>query len=150
MRKVRIAVIVFVIIGAIAAMLIYNRAKVKANVANDVIGAIPVSVTNMMKQTLHDTLALTGTIAANNDVIVMSEAEGKVTAVLAIVGDFKAAGSALVQIDDELNASAGSRANNYDRAKKNSTVINRSIRKTLFPTSKRKPHIRRSNSPSRN
>jgi RND family efflux transporter MFP subunit len=50
---------------------------------------------------------------------VISETQGKVTAVFAQVGDYKTAGSVLVQVDDELKKAALMSAEaNYEKAKK--------------------------------
>ena len=68
---------------------------------------------------LSEHLSLTGTIAANNDVAVLSETEGRVTKVLVDIGDRVKAGDVLVQVDDELKqASYASAEVNYEKMKK--------------------------------
>ena len=78
-----------------------------------------VSVDHAVKKTLSKTLSIVGIINANNDVNVISETQGKVTQVFAKVGDYKPAGSVLVQVDDELKKAALMSAEaNYEKAKK--------------------------------
>ncbi|HUN67088.1 MAG TPA: efflux RND transporter periplasmic adaptor subunit [Bacteroidota bacterium] len=90
----------------IIAVLFYNKSRMAAEAKNDVITTVPVSVTVVKQRPLHDVRAFTGTIAANNDVAIISETQGKVTAVLADVGDVKSAGAGLVQVDSELKKAA--------------------------------------------
>jgi len=60
-----------------------------------------------------------GTIAANNDVTIISETQGRVVKVSAQVGDFKAAGSVLVEVDSELKEANYKTAQmSYEKAKK--------------------------------
>ncbi|MDL1893836.1 efflux RND transporter periplasmic adaptor subunit, partial [Sphingobacteriales bacterium CHB3] len=84
-----------------------------------VITSYPVSVANVTKSQLSETLSLVGTIAANSDVAIVSETQGRVVAINANVGDFKSSGAMLVQIDDELKKAEFIKAEvNYERAKK--------------------------------
>jgi RND family efflux transporter MFP subunit len=119
MKKTKIIAVSALIIGVIIAVLLYNKSKMAANSKNDILGAIPVSVITAGKMKLTDSHSLAGTIIANNDVAIVSETEGKVTAVLAKVGDYKIAGSTLLQIDDELKKAAYATAEvNYEKSKK--------------------------------
>ncbi len=77
-----------------------------------------VSVVTAAKQSISDNFSLMGTIAANNDVVVMSETQGRVVKVNAQVGDYKTAGSVLVEVDDELKEANYKAAKmNYEKAK---------------------------------
>lgn len=104
---------------AILAILFNNKARMKANSRTDLVGAFPVSVVRTDRKPLDRDLSLVGTIVANNDVAIVSETSGRVTRVLATVGDYRPAGAVLIQIDDELKAAAFETADvNYQRAKK--------------------------------
>jgi RND family efflux transporter MFP subunit len=102
----------------ILAILFYNKAQMAAKAKNDVMTAVPVSTTIVKKQQLHDTRSFVGVIAANNDVPIISETQGKVTAVLSEVGRFVQAGAGLIQVDDELKKAALAAAEvNFEKAR---------------------------------
>jgi HAE1 family hydrophobic/amphiphilic exporter-1 len=68
---------------------------------------------------MAENLSLIGMVAANNDVAVLSETQGRITAVLANVGDEKRAGAVLIHVDDELKqANLASAEVSYQKAKK--------------------------------
>jgi RND family efflux transporter MFP subunit len=86
---------------------------------SEILGSIPVSAATVGMQKGGDDRTLVGTVVANNDVAIVSETQGRVTGVLAEVGDHKKAGSVLVQIDDELKKANFSAAEvNYLKAKR--------------------------------
>lgn len=119
MKKTKIIAVSVLVVGTIIMVLLYNKSKMTAKSKNDILGAIPVSVTTVSKMQIADTHSLSGTITANNDVTIVSETEGKITAVMAKVGDYKTAGSILVQVDDELKKASYSTAEvNYEKTKK--------------------------------
>jgi RND family efflux transporter MFP subunit len=119
MTRTRIIVISALVAGVIITILFNNRATINAKSHNDFLGAVPVSVAEVERQKLSEDLSLVGTIVASNDVAIVAEVPGKVTAVLAQVGDFKPAGSAIIQIDDEVKKAAFEQAEaNYERAKR--------------------------------
>ncbi len=117
-RKKAVLVTLAAIVGIIA-VLIYNKSRMAAESKTDVMTSIPVSITTVSRQQISNDRSLVGTIVANNDVAIMSETQGKVTAIMAEVGQYKPAGSPLVQIDDELKkANYESAETNYEKAKK--------------------------------
>jgi RND family efflux transporter MFP subunit len=119
MNRTRVIIISALAVGIIITILLNNRATINAKSRNDFQGAVPVSVAEVREQKLSENLSLVGTIAANNDVPIVAEVPGKVTAVLAQVGDFKQAGSAIVQIDDEVKKAAYEQAQAvHERAKR--------------------------------
>lgn len=119
MKKRRAVVISIVFLAAIVAILLYNRSRIQAKSRSQAITSVPVSVVKAKKQQLSETLSLVGTITANNDVAIVSETAGRVVAVHAMVGDYKPAGSVLIQVDDELKSAAFATAEaNYQRAKR--------------------------------
>jgi RND family efflux transporter MFP subunit len=78
-----------------------------------------VSVVKASKKDVTDSFSQVGTIVAYNDVAVVSETSGRVVKVSAEVGDYKPAGSVLVEVDSELREAAFKAANvAYEKAKK--------------------------------
>ena len=61
----------------------------------------PVKVTPVTEQTLHRAVEVVGTLAAEDDVTVSSEAEGRVSALRADLGDRVKTGQILVELDAE-------------------------------------------------
>jgi len=119
MKKIKTYSIVLIVLVLIITVLMHNRSQIKAETAKQAIDAYPVSVTTVGEKNIADDIDLVGTIDANNDVAIVSEAQGKVTKVLADVGDYRPAGSVLIQIDDELALAAMNTAQvNLDKARK--------------------------------
>ena len=107
------------ILVAIVATLIYNKSKMEAKAKTNIVTSYPVSVAAVSKMQLSETLSLVGTIAANYDVAIVSETQGRVVGVNANVGDYKNATAVLIQVDDELKKAEFMKAEvNYERAKK--------------------------------
>ena len=78
-----------------------------------------VSVVKAVKKEVTDSFSQVGTIVAYNDVAVISETSGRVVKVDAEVGDYKPAGSVLVEVDSELKEAAYKAADvTYEKAKK--------------------------------
>lgn len=99
-------VISVLVVVAIVATLFYNKSKMNAATRNAIKDTYYVTVANSETKTLSDSLSISGTIVANSDVNIVSEASGKVTAVMVKAGDFKSAGSVLIKLDDELKRAA--------------------------------------------
>src|SRR3972149_7551243 len=119
MKKTKYISITVVILGVIIAVLFYNKAKMKANTSNLKFDSYPVTVAIVEKKQVSKSLELVGTIEANNDVAIVAEAQGRVVKVSAEIGDYKPAGSVLIQIDDELKQAAMNAAQvNYEKSKK--------------------------------
>lgn len=119
MKKLKYIGITILVFAGLVAVLLNNRSKLQAKTNDDKIDAYPVLVSDAGKQKVDHSLNLVGTISANNDVAVVSEAPGKVVAVYAKVGDYKPAGSVLFQLDNELKEAAFKTAEvNYDKSKK--------------------------------
>jgi len=119
MKKRRVIVASVLFLALIVAILLYNRSRIQAKSRSDVITSVPVSVVKATRQQLSENLSLVGTITANNDVAIVSETVGRVVGVYAKVGDYKLAGSVLIQVDDELKSAAFATAEaNYQRAKR--------------------------------
>lgn len=119
MKKLKYIGLTVLVLGAIIAVLINNKSKVQAKAKNQVIDAYPVTVVTANYQKINESISAVGVTAANNDVNIMSETQGRVTAVYAKVGDFKPAGSVLFQVDDELKRASYTLAEaNYQKTKK--------------------------------
>jgi RND family efflux transporter MFP subunit len=119
MKKLKYYVISFVLFAALILVLLNNRAQLEAKAKNDKISAYPVTVSTAEQKEVSKSIELVGTIVGENDVQVISEAQGKVTGIFANVGDYKTAGSVIAQLDDELKKSAFETAQvNYEKSKK--------------------------------
>ncbi len=106
MKKIRVLLIVIVSLVVIVAVLLRNRAQIKAETRNLHIDTYAVTVAPVSMKAVTDNLNYVGTINADNDVHVISETSGKVTKVLVRVGDYEPAGAVLMQIDDKLQSAA--------------------------------------------
>lgn len=110
-----------IIIAIIAVFYACNKAN--SNNQNNTAGTIStsysVSVVTAARKDVADSFSQVGTITAYNDVPVMSETSGRVVKVFAEVGDYKPAGSVLVEVDSELKEAAFKAAQvTYEKAKK--------------------------------
>lgn len=106
-------------VGVVSAILMTNKAESNDQGGNSITTTYSVSVVTASKQNITDNFSLVGTINANNDVVIMSETQGRVVKVNAEVGDYKQAGSVLVEVDSELREAAYKAAKmTYDKAKK--------------------------------
>ncbi len=110
MKRLHHAGIALAMIAAVAASLCAGCGRDKTD-GSDGVGrsaGTPVIVTTAMRGTIEDTLELTGTAQANDEVDVVPEVGGKVTRVYADVGDWVRRGQRLVQLDTQLaSAQAG-------------------------------------------
>jgi len=102
---------------------IYSCNKTKSDgqtsTSETIASSYSVSVISAAKKDLTDSFSQVGTIVAYNDVAVMSETSGRVVKVDAEVGDYKKAGSVLVEVDSELKEAAFKAAKvSYEKAQK--------------------------------
>ena len=65
------------------------------------VSAKPVKVEPVRQETVHRTVEVVGTLAAVDQVTISSEADGKVSRILADLGDRVTAGQALIRVDRE-------------------------------------------------
>jgi RND family efflux transporter MFP subunit len=117
----KMMVILFFILSIILIIWILhsNRQKMQEMSKIDQLDSYPVSVFIVKKQKIADSLSQVGEIVAENDVAVISETRGKITAVMADVGSYISAGQPIVKVDDELpKARFLAAQNNYEKAKK--------------------------------
>ncbi len=119
MKRIKIIGVLVIVISIIVGMLLHNKSLMAAKSKNEKIEAYPVTVAEIGFQNVTNNLELVGTITANNDVAIVSEAQGRVVKVMTQVGDFKQAGSVLFQLDDELKYESFKTADvNFQKAKK--------------------------------
>lgn len=119
MTKLKIWIAAAIGLGVILAILFYNKSRSAAELRSDILKDVPVNVASVTKRALQEKLSLVGTITANNDVNVVSETQGRVTAVHVKVGDYVTKGTALAHVDDELKQANFAAAEvSYEKAKK--------------------------------
>jgi RND family efflux transporter MFP subunit len=119
MRKTKYIIIALAVFVSVIVLLFYNKSKMQAQSQVKYQDKYYVSVAKVEKKNSSEILSLVGTVAANNDVNIISETSGRITNVYASVGDYKSAGSVIVQVDDELKEAAYKSASaNYEKAKK--------------------------------
>lgn len=119
MKKGKLILSTAAVLLVIVAILFMNKKKMASYTAGGIKDVYYVTVQKASNKNLSESLTMVGTIYANNDVNIVSETAGKVTAVYAKVGDYKSAGSVLFQVDDELKKAALMSAEaNYEKAKK--------------------------------
>jgi RND family efflux transporter MFP subunit len=106
MKKVLMGLIVIGVAGLMVYTLFNNKAKadLKAKNANRQV-SIPVITMTVQRQDLQSTFSKTGTIVANNEASVISQASGKVIAVYANVGTYVKAGTPLCKVEDTVLSS---------------------------------------------
>ena len=119
-KKILFVIGIFVVIGIMVAVLLNNKAKLKAKVAsNDIRTEFPVTTIQAKNGRLDETLNLVGTTNPNAELNLLSETQGRVLKVNFNIGDFVTEGKILVQVDDELKKAALLSAEaNYEKAKK--------------------------------
>ncbi len=119
MKKLKYYIISFVLFAVLILVLLNNRSQLEAKAKNDKISAYPITVSQVEKKEVSNDIELVGTIVGENDVRVISEAQGKITGIFANVGDYKQAGAVIAQLDDELKESAYQTAQvNFEKSKK--------------------------------
>lgn len=119
MKNWKLILIATILIIIVTSILFINKKKMSAANVGGIKDVYYVKVEKAAMKSLNQSFSLVGTITANNDVNIISETAGKVTAVFAKVGDYKQAGSVLFQVDDELKKAALMSAEaNYEKAKK--------------------------------
>lgn len=119
MKMWKVISIATVLVIVVVSILFINKKKMSTASVGGIKDVYYVKVEKAARKNLTESLSLVGTVTANNDVNIISETSGKVTAVFAKVGNFKQAGSILFQVDDELRKAALMSAEaNYEKSKK--------------------------------
>ncbi|MGA7162274.1 MAG: efflux RND transporter periplasmic adaptor subunit [Bacteroidota bacterium] len=109
-----------IVVVILTALIVRNKAVLNSESGTgSVATAYSVSVATVQKEAVEDKISAVGTLNAINDVVVLSETQGRILKVDCEVGDFKKAGSILVEVDSELKEAAYKTAEvTYERAKK--------------------------------
>ncbi len=112
-----------VVILGVALGFVFNKEDGKQNTttssANTIATSYSVSVIKAARKNLSENFSLVGTIVANNDVVILSETQGRVVKINAEVGDYKPAGSVIVEVEGELKEAAYKTAKmTFDKSKK--------------------------------
>lgn len=119
MKKIISLLIAIGVILLIVFTLQHNKAEMAAKAKIVPVSSFPVSVVTVAKQNIDRSLEKVGVIAANNDVAVVSQLQGKVTAVLADQGAYVQMGSPIVKIEDQVpQANFLTAKVNYQKAQK--------------------------------
>jgi RND family efflux transporter MFP subunit len=119
MGKTKYIIAAIALVIGVVALLLYNKSKMQAQSQVEYTEKYYVSVAKAERKNPVEEISLVGTVTANNDVNIISETSGRITNVYANVGDYKQAGSVIVQVDDELKKAAyNSALANYEKAKK--------------------------------
>ncbi|HTY37410.1 MAG TPA: efflux RND transporter periplasmic adaptor subunit [Bacteroidota bacterium] len=118
--KTKLALIGTAVIVILVILMARNRAALNAqHEGGSMSTAISVSTITAVRQSINDNISVVGTVNAMNDVVVLSETQGRVVKINAEVGEFKPAGSVLVEVDSELKVAAYKAAEvTYEKAKK--------------------------------
>ncbi|HTX20030.1 MAG TPA: efflux RND transporter periplasmic adaptor subunit [Bacteroidota bacterium] len=118
--RTRIALIGGIVVVILIVLIARNRATMnEASHGDGIVTAISVSVVPAEMKPVSRQIAVVGTIAASNDVVVLSEAQGRVLKLDFEVGQYKSAGSVLVEVDSELKGATFKAAQvTYEKAKK--------------------------------
>lgn len=113
-------IIALVVVFSSTALLLNNRAKMKARIAKNVIlTEFPVTVEPVKYEEIDLTLEYLGSVSAFADVNIQSESPGKIVTVKANLGDYVAKGNLLAKLDDELKlANLQTAEANLQKAKK--------------------------------
>ena len=119
MKKVFFFIVVFGGIFLILFTLFKNRAEMKQEARNNGSRETPVAVATASEQNLNDQLIQTGLITASSDINIVSELQGKATAVLVQEGSYVKAGSTMIKVENQVpEANFLSAQNNYQKAQK--------------------------------
>ncbi len=117
-KKISIAIVV---VGVSLGFMMNSETgdEPQTGAANTIATSYAVTVVEASRRQVTNDFSLLGTINANNDVTVISETQGRVVKVLANVGDYKTAGSVLVEVDAELKeANFKTASMTYEKATK--------------------------------
>ena len=108
------------ILVVLVLLIIRNKTVINAPTQTSAIAtAYSVSIATVTKQSLDERISVVGTINAFNDVIIVSETQGRVVNVNVEVGDHVKAGAVLVEIDNELKDAAFKAAQvSFEKARK--------------------------------
>ncbi|MGE5351957.1 MAG: efflux RND transporter periplasmic adaptor subunit [Acidobacteriota bacterium] len=120
MKKIKVTLSLTLMGAVIIAVLFMNKASRESQVEKSLTtDKITVSVEQAKIEAISDALSIIGTIQSYNDVMVISETQGRTLKVFIKTGDFVKEGAVIAQVDDELKKAAYTTAKvNFEKAKK--------------------------------
>ncbi|MGE5432636.1 MAG: efflux RND transporter periplasmic adaptor subunit [Syntrophomonadaceae bacterium] len=120
MKKMKLTIGFAAVIAIIIAVLFMNKASRSSQIQRSVTtDKVTVSVEPAREEIISDELSIVGTIQSNNDVMVISETQGRTLQVFIKTGDYIKEGSPIAQVDDELKKAAFMTAKvNFEKSKK--------------------------------
>lgn len=119
MKKILFTLITSIIVITIIALLFVLGKKKEKGSRQDVLSDIPVNVFECKKQLLSNLVSMVGVVNPNNDVDIISEAQGIVKAIHFKIGDNVCKGKLLLEIDDLVRKSDMARSEiNFFKAKR--------------------------------
>lgn len=119
MNIARNILIAALFLGSITFLLLRNKATMEAKATQPIVLIPTVTTQSVEAQNIAENLEVSGTIAAQNEVAVVSETQGRVLAVYAKLGDRVQTGTPLAKVDTALKYSAYLVAKStFDKAKR--------------------------------
>jgi RND family efflux transporter MFP subunit len=119
MKKIVAIIVVIGVVALIIFTLFNNRAEMKKEARLNSNRAVPVAVATVSRQELNGQLTQAGLINANSDINIVSELQGRATAVLVQEGSYVSAGSTIVKVENKVpEANFLAAQNNYQKAQK--------------------------------
>ncbi len=118
--KTKVLLIGGAIVVILILLIIKNRAELNSrSTAGSFVPSVSVATARAAIRTVDERVTVVGSLSGFNDVTVLSETQGRVVRVYVEVGDYKPAGSVLVEVDSELKQAAFKAAQvMYEKAKK--------------------------------
>jgi len=103
LKNIIIAVTILVVVGGIYFLLRKNKQETKHEIAIAArkIGAVPVKVEKAHMAIIHQTITSNGVLEANNQLIVVSETQGKILHVYKHLGDYVRKGTVIAKVEDQ-------------------------------------------------
>ncbi len=102
-KNIIIPFFILILVALAAYRLNSNREKTIADtaIASQTVSEVPVKVSPARTGTINHGIATTGTLTASEELIVVSETQGKITRIHKQVGDYVRQNDVLVEVDDE-------------------------------------------------
>jgi RND family efflux transporter MFP subunit len=102
-KQISVALIILVIVGLAAYKLNSNKEKIRTTteLASQTISEIPVKIVSPKTGTISKQISTTGTVSATEELMVLSETQGKVKKIHKNVGDRVQKNEVIVEVDDE-------------------------------------------------
>ncbi|MBW8334798.1 MAG: efflux RND transporter periplasmic adaptor subunit [Prolixibacteraceae bacterium] len=103
LKQISVALIILALIGLAAYRLNSNKEKIKTTtvLASQTISEVPVRIVSPQSGTISKQISTTGTVSATEELVVLSETQGKVKKIHKNVGDRVQKNEVIVEVDDE-------------------------------------------------